>query len=145
MPQAWNPSAGKLEETAVFSPYCEANATIYLTEPNKRLCYSMRLFHLHSAVRIQPFSSVFPLAESITKEFCWLFLCKFKEKSINHFLEHSKIKKEGSRNSLPIEANRNRRQPTSIRKRTSGSQHRGRCFRGSCQRPYPKHFRRGQG
>ena len=31
----------------------------------------------------------FPLAESITEEFCWLFLCNFKEKSINHFLWHS--------------------------------------------------------
>ena len=35
------------------------------------------------------FFSNFPLAESITKEFCWLFLCNFKEKSINHFLWHS--------------------------------------------------------
>ena len=35
------------------------------------------------------FFSNFPLAESITKEFCWLFLWNFKEKSINHFLWHS--------------------------------------------------------
>ena len=81
----------------------------------------------------------------ITRRGMSFYLLIFIEKIINRKIEHSQIKREGSRNSLPIEANRNRRQPTSIRKRTSGSQHRGRCFRGSCQRPYPKHFRRGQG
>ena len=49
-------------------------------------CQSMWLFHLHSAVKIQPFSPVFPLAESIAKAFCRLFLWNFKEKSINPFL-----------------------------------------------------------
>ena len=53
------------------------------------LCYSLWLFHLHSEVKIQPFSPVFPLAESIAKAFCRLFLWSFKEKSINHFLGHS--------------------------------------------------------
>ena len=51
-----------------------------------RLCYSMWLFHLHSMVKIQPFSSVFPLAGTTTKTFCWLSLWSFKEKNINHFL-----------------------------------------------------------
>ena len=56
----------------------------------------MRLFHLHSGVKIQPFflsffllSPVFPLAESIAKAFGWLFLWNFKEKSISRFLWHS--------------------------------------------------------
>ena len=51
-----------------------------------RLCYSMWLFHLHSTVKIQPFSPVFPLAESLAKAFCRLFLWNFKGKSIRHFL-----------------------------------------------------------
>ena len=37
-------------------------------------------------VKIQPFSPVFPLAESIVKAFCWLTLWDFKGKSINRFL-----------------------------------------------------------
>ena len=47
------------------------------------------LFHLHSVVKIQPFSPVFLLAEYRAKAFCRLSLWNFKEKSINHFLEHS--------------------------------------------------------
>ena len=60
-----------------------------------RHCHRMRLFHLHSTVKIQPFSLslslslVFPLAESIAKAFGWLFLWSFKEKSISRFLWHS--------------------------------------------------------
>ena len=52
----------------------------------KRLCYNMWLFHLHNAVKIRPFSPVFPLAGSTAKAFCRLSLWTFKEKSINHFL-----------------------------------------------------------
>ncbi|WP_337431198.1 hypothetical protein [Bilophila sp.] len=68
--------------------------------------FSMWLFHLHSAVKIQPFSPVFPLAGATDKVFYtmaaedWssmaagatdkafyrLSLWSFKEKSINHFL-----------------------------------------------------------
>ena len=40
----------------------------------KWICHSMWLFHPHSAVKIRPFPSAFPLAESIAKAFCWLFL-----------------------------------------------------------------------
>ena len=57
------------------------------------LCHSVWLFHLHSTVKRQPFSPVFPLAESIAEAFFWLFLWNFKEKSINHFLGHSLLKK----------------------------------------------------
>ena len=53
------------------------------------LCHSVWLFHLHSTVKRQPFSPVFPLAESIAEAFFWLFLWNFKEKSINHFLGHN--------------------------------------------------------
>ncbi len=48
--------------------------------------YSIWLFHPHKAVAMQPFSPVFPLADSIAKAFCWLFLWNFKEKNISHFL-----------------------------------------------------------
>ena len=51
-----------------------------------RLCYSLWLFHLHSAMKIQPFSPVFPLAGSTAEAFFRLSLWGFKEKSINHFL-----------------------------------------------------------
>ena len=47
---------------------------------------SMWSFHLHSVVKIQPFSSVFPLAGTTVKAFFRLSLWSFKEKSINHFL-----------------------------------------------------------
>ena len=46
----------------------------------------MWLFHLHSAVKIQPFSPVFPLAGSTVKVFYWLIPLNFKEKSISHVL-----------------------------------------------------------
>ena len=45
----------------------------------KRLCHGMRSFHLHSAVDIQPFPPVFPLAGYAAKASCWLFLWGFKE------------------------------------------------------------------
>ena len=53
----------------------------------KRLHHGMWLFHPHSAVKIQPFYPVFPLAESIADVFCRLFLWSCKEKSINHFYD----------------------------------------------------------
>ena len=53
----------------------------------KRLCYSMWLFHLHSAVKNTVFFPVFPLSGSTTKYFL-LSICILK-KNINHFLWHS--------------------------------------------------------
>ena len=50
-----------------------------------RLCYSLWLFHLHSAMKIQPFFPVFPLAGSTTKAFCRLSLWSFKKKSSTIF------------------------------------------------------------
>ena len=44
------------------------------------LCHSVWLFHLHSTVKRQPFSPVFPLAESKVRAFCRLFLWNFKKK-----------------------------------------------------------------
>ena len=61
---------------------CDITVGILLT----RLCYSFWLFHLHSAVKIQPFFPVFPLAGATAKAFCRLSLWSLKEKSINHFL-----------------------------------------------------------
>ena len=52
----------------------------------RRLCYGIWLFYLHSTLKIQPFSPVFPLAGSTAEAFCRLSLWSFKEKSINHFL-----------------------------------------------------------
>ena len=49
----------------------------------KRLCYSMWLFHLHSEVKIQPFSPAFPLAGATDKAFCRLSLWSFKEKAVS--------------------------------------------------------------
>ena len=43
-------------------------------------CHSLWLLCLHSVVKIQPFSPVFPLAGSTSKAFCRLFLWNFKEK-----------------------------------------------------------------
>ena len=51
----------------------------------------MWLFHLHSAVKIQPFSG-FPLGGITAKVFYRLSLWGFKEKSINHFLWHRLLK-----------------------------------------------------
>ena len=45
----------------------------------------MWLFHLHSAVKIQPFSPVFPLAGSTAKAFFRLSLWSFKEKASTIF------------------------------------------------------------
>ena len=53
------------------------------------LCYSLWLFHLHSVVKIQPFSPVFLLAESDSQGIFRLSLWNFKEKSISQFLWHS--------------------------------------------------------
>ena len=50
------------------------------------LCHSMRLLHLHSAVKIQPFSPVFPLAGFTNKVFFRLSLWIFKEKASIIFL-----------------------------------------------------------
>ena len=55
----------------------------------KRLHHGMWLFHPHSAVKMQPFYPIFPVAESTANVFCWLFLWSCKEKSINHFLWYS--------------------------------------------------------
>ena len=52
----------------------------------QRLCYSMWLFHLHSALKIQPFSPVFPLVGSAAKASFRLSIWNFKEKNINYFL-----------------------------------------------------------
>ena len=59
----------------------------------RRLCYGIWLFYLHNALKIQPFSPVFPLAGSTAEAFFRLSLWSFKEKSINHFLWHS-LKKQ---------------------------------------------------
>ena len=44
------------------------------------LCHSMWLFYLYCTVTIRLFYLVFPLAESMAKAFCRLFLWNFKER-----------------------------------------------------------------
>ena len=44
-------------------------------------------FISHSAVKIQPFSPIFPSAESTVKAFCGLFLWNFKEKTSTVFYD----------------------------------------------------------
>ena len=62
----------------------------------------MWLFHLHSAVKIQPFSPVFPLAGTTVKAFFRLSLWSFKEKASTIFY-NTAIKKE-NRDSLAQQA-----------------------------------------
>ena len=50
-----------------------------------RLCYSLWLFHLHSALKIQPFSPIFPLAGATAKAFFCLSLWNFKKKTSTIF------------------------------------------------------------
>ena len=83
------PIDGKTGESVpifTFTIYGDKATTSYDRSLFIRLCYSLWLFHLHSVVKIQPFSPVFPLAGATTKAFCRLILWNFKEKSINHFL-----------------------------------------------------------
>ena len=54
-----------------------------------RLCHSVWWFHLHSTVKRQPFSPVFPLAESIAEAFFWIFLWNFNKKASAIFLGYS--------------------------------------------------------
>ena len=54
-----------------------------------RHCHSIWLFHLHSALKIQPFYPVFPLAESIAKTFFGVIPLELQGKNISHFPWHS--------------------------------------------------------
>ena len=47
----------------------------------------MWLFYLYRTVKIRLFYLVFPLAESMAKAFCWLFLWNFKEKASTIFYD----------------------------------------------------------
>ena len=49
------------------------------------LCYSLWLFYLHSAVKIQPFYPVFPLAGATAKAFFQLSIWNFKKKASTVF------------------------------------------------------------
>ena len=70
--------------------------------------YSMWLFHLHSALKNRAFFPVFPLAGATAKAFFRLSLWSFKEKNINHSLEHSLLQRafpqqiEGVRNIVAV-------------------------------------------
>ena len=47
----------------------------------------MWLFYVYSTVKIRLLYLIFPLAESIAKAFCWLFLWNFKEKASTSFYD----------------------------------------------------------
>ena len=53
------------------------------------LCYSLWLFHLHSVVKIQPFSPVFLLAESDSQGIFPVIPLELQRKSNSQFLWHS--------------------------------------------------------
>ena len=53
-------------------------------------------FISHSAVKIQPFSPIFPSAESTVKTFCGLFLWNFKEKTSTVFYDTAPNKRGGT-------------------------------------------------
>ena len=63
------PAKGKTGKKLYFSPHCGDETTT---------CYNK--------AQLYAFSSIFPLAGSMTRGFYWLFLWNFKEKSINRFL-----------------------------------------------------------
>ena len=85
-PAAESLSIGLFSETFTFARKAALQLSEIRNKYFRRLYYSIWLSYLHSALKIQPFSSVFPSAGSSAKAFCWLFLWSFKEKSVNHFL-----------------------------------------------------------
>ncbi|MBS6141439.1 MAG: hypothetical protein KH745_02395, partial [Bilophila sp.] len=56
----------------------------------------MRLFHLHSTVKIRPFSPVFPLAESDSQGIFPVIPLKLQRKSLSQFLWYSLPKSPNS-------------------------------------------------
>ena len=60
-------------------------ATMLRGDVFKRPCYGLWLFHLHSAVKMQPFSPVFLLAEYRAKAFCRLSLWNIQGKKHQPF------------------------------------------------------------
>ena len=70
-----------------------------------RLCYSLWLFHLHSALKIQPFSSIFPLAGSTAKGIFLFITLEFQEKKHQPFSitqPSGNIRKTNVPHSLPL-------------------------------------------
>ena len=67
---------------------------IFINAPRQKgkigLCHSMRLFHRHRVMKIQPCSPVLSLAESTAKAFCRLFLWSFKGKASTIFYDTAK-------------------------------------------------------
>ena len=57
------------------------------------LCHSTWLLYFSSMLKIETFSPIFPLPDSIIEASYWLFLWNFKKESINRFLWHSQRKK----------------------------------------------------
>ncbi len=53
------------------------------------LCHSTWLLYFSSMLKIETFSPIFPLTDSIIEASYWLFLWNFKKESINRFLWHS--------------------------------------------------------
>ena len=82
-----DPANGKAGEKGRIPILGRWNNHSLMMEPFQKvwLCHSMWLFHLHSAVKIQPFSLVFPLAGSTAKAFYRLILWSFKEKASTIF------------------------------------------------------------
>ena len=76
---------GKADKKYVFHSVTNTKQPHSNRANKKGSVISMWLFHLHSAVKIQPFSPVFLLAGSTAKAFYRLILWTFKEKASTNF------------------------------------------------------------
>ena len=78
---------GKADKKYVFHSVTNTKQPHSNRANKKGSVISMWLFHLHSAVKIQPFSPVFLLAGSTAKAFYRLILWTFKEKASTSFYD----------------------------------------------------------
>ena len=77
---AMDSTKGKLEKKAVFSSRCGDEATAYYDRAFFfRLCPRIWLFHLHSMVKREAVSFIFPLIGSMVGGFYWLFRWNFEK------------------------------------------------------------------
>ena len=92
------PAKGKTWKRLYFNSVIKTKQPNTITEPfsmhyKNRLYHSIWLFYFSSMLKIETFSPIFPLPDSIIEASYWLFLWNFKKESINRFLWHSQRKK----------------------------------------------------
>ena len=80
MPQPWSPPRGKLEKRLYFyRAVGDETAAYYDRAFFFRLCHRIKLFHLHSMVKREAVSFIFPLIGSMVGGFYWLFRWNFEK------------------------------------------------------------------